>query len=121
MKLYWVALVPLLAACNILNNETAPNGTRTITLYNYFFYPASDTLDALEGDTISVTFVWSTNTFNHSVTWDSPPIPLRDSDVQSIGEMDVSLVPGEFDYHCSVHQVSDNMVGKIIVKPHEMM
>jgi len=121
-KAYWAAAIVLLAGCNILNNNDAPTGSRTVILYNYFYYPAHDTLAALEGDTITVTFLWSDNSFNHSVTWDSPPIPLRDSDIQAIGSMDVVLSPGVYDYHCATAEgMQANMVGQIVIKPHEAM
>jgi len=121
-KLYVIAAAVLLAGCNILGEETAPVGTRTIVLYNWFYYPATDTLTALEGDTISVTFAWSTNAVDHTVTWDRPtPIPLNDSERQSIGEFVVSLVPGEYTYHCSTPEgLQASMAGKIVIKPYVM-
>jgi plastocyanin len=121
-KAYWVVAAVLLAGCSILGEDAAPTGARTILLYNYFYYPASDTLTASDGDTINVTFQWTENAFNHSVTWDDTPIPLRSSEIQAIGSMDVNLVPGEYNYHCATAEgMAANMIGKIIVKPHPTM
>lgn len=122
-KAYWAAAIVLLAACNILNNDDAPSGTRTIILYNYFYYPAHDTLTAFEGDTIGVTFLWSDNAVNHSVSWDRPtPTPLSDSEIMALGQFDVTLVPGEYNYHCSTAEGQQaSMIGQIIIKPHMTM
>jgi plastocyanin len=121
-KVYWVAALSLLAACSILGEDSAPTGTRTIVLYNFFYYPAQDTLTALEGDTITVTFQWSENAFNHSVTWDDTPIPgIRSSEVQSVGSFEATLIPGTYDYHCSTAEgIAANMIGRIVIKPHPM-
>ena len=115
---WMVVLLPVVVACSILPS-TAPTGTRTIGLYNYFYYPATDTLIALDGDTIGVEFLWTDGAFNHSVTWDDTAYHLRNSEIQNVGTLDVTLVPGEYTYHCvTAEGIAANMVGKIVVKPH---
>jgi len=122
LRLRWVAAgAVVFAACGIVDTTTAPKATRTIAVYNYFFYPSHDTLFALDGDTIGVEFGWTDGADNHQVFWDNPPIPLRGSELQNVGTFDVTLVPGTFDYYCSQHGASLNMVGEIVILPHPTM
>jgi len=120
LRLRWVAAgTVLLAACSIVDTTTAPPSTRSIAVYNYFFYPAHDSIFALDGDTIGVEFVWTDGSDNHQVFWnDGNPTQLRGSELQNVGTFDVTLVPGVYDYYCSQHGASLNMIGEIVVRPH---
>lgn len=110
----WQAAVALaIVACNDATSGGANVGGRstTITVGNNFYNPTPDTVPAG-----SVTFSWSTPSNGHDVTWDGGPgtlpatIPVRTS-----GTADVTLVPGTYVYHCSIHG-SGVMSGTIVVQ-----
>ena len=118
-RLLMLAAIVLLGACNILSDTTAPTGSATIYIFNNFFYPATDAITANEGDTITVIFGWTPGTTDHNVTWVDGPASLpAGSNTQNIGTYQATLVPGTYHYQCTLHAVSDLMLGTITVNPH---
>ena len=85
----------------------------TITVGNDFFNPTPNTVAAG-----AVTFTWATPSSGHTLVWDSGPGTLPD-DVGFLtsGSRTVTLQPGVYEYHCSVHgSRSSGMRGTITVQ-----
>ena len=89
----------------------------TITVGNNVFSPSPDTVVAGQ-----VTFSWSTPSNGHTVTWDSGPGTLP-ADIGTVsapkpsGSSAVTLVAGQYQYHCARHGTSSSgMRGTIVVQ-----
>jgi len=71
----------------------------TITVGNDFFNPTPNTVAAG-----AVTFTWATPSSGHTLVWDSGPGTLpEDTGFLTSGSRTVTLQPGVYEYHCSVH------------------
>ena len=88
-------------------------GGSTITVNNDFFSPSSATVQAG-----AVTFTWATPSHGHTLTWDSGPGTLpANTGVITSGTRTVTLQPGTYQYHCSVHGAPGiGMHGTIVVQ-----
>ena len=85
----------------------------TITVGNDFFSPTPVTVAAG-----AVTFRWATPSHGHTLTWDSGPgtLPANTGTITS-GSRTVTLQPGTYQYHCSIHGgPGTGMHGTIVVQ-----
>jgi plastocyanin len=115
-RTYWFSafLVGVLAGCS---DSTSPNdgggggggggsgggggggSSATITVGNDFFNPTPNTVAAG-----SVTFTWATPSNGHTLVWDSGPGTLpANVGLLTSGSRTVTLQPGVYEYHCSIH------------------
>ena len=85
----------------------------TITVGNDFFSLTPVTVAAG-----AVTFRWATPSHGHTLTWDSGPgtLPANTGTITS-GSRTVTLQPGTYQYHCSIHGgPGTGMHGTIVVQ-----
>ena len=85
----------------------------TITVGNDFFNPTPNTVSAG-----AVTFTWATPSNGHTLVWDSGPGTLpADIGLLTSGSRTVTLQPGVYQYHCSIHgSRGSGMSGTITVQ-----
>jgi hypothetical protein len=119
MRLPLLMLAGLLSllACIPLNSPGATGNNIYVT--NFAFTPVLDSGTANKDDILVVTFRWadSASGVGHTIVWDDGPTHPPDDDLQFSGTYDVSLEPGQYSYHCSVHNEGFGMSGVIIVLP----
>jgi plastocyanin len=110
-RTYWAKLflVGVLAACGSSTSPSDGGGgggvgggggsNATITVGNDFFNPTPNTVAAG-----AVTFTWATPSSGHTLVWDSGPgtLPANIGFLTS-GSRTVTLQPGVYEYHCSIH------------------
>jgi plastocyanin len=109
-----LAAVLVLAGCSSsTSSEGGGASCTTITVGNDFFSPTPNTVAAGE-----VTFTWSTPSNGHTLIWDSGPGTLpANTVILTSGSRTVTLQPGVYEYHCSLHgSASSGMRGSIIVE-----
>ena len=107
----------LFEGCIPLNSPGASGNN--IYIGNYFFSPAIDSGTADRNDELAVTFWWadSMSGVGHTIVWDSGPPPLPENrPIQFNGTYTVTLTPGRYVYHCSLHE-QFFMTGLIIIVP----
>ncbi len=123
VRLLAIAALAVAAACG---NSTGYGGSppppppppppgghsTTITVANFSFSPAPDTVPAGK-----VTFSWASGSTTHNVTWDTGPgtLPANSSNMSS-GMYQPTLVAGTYTYHCTFHVTQYGMSGKIVVQ-----
>lgn len=92
---------------------TGGGHTANLSVNNNLFTPTPDTVPAG-----MVTFTWATPSNGHSIIWDSGPATLpANTSVMTSGTFTPTLVPGTYQYHCSVHGgPGTGMHGTIVVQ-----
>ena len=103
-----VLTIAVLAACSDSTGSSGGRGN-TITVSNNSFSPNPDTAAA----SVVVTFTWSNASNSHNVTWLTGPTTPANSSTMTSGNHVVTLSPGTYTYHCTLHS---GMNGTIVVE-----
>lgn len=118
MRLPLLMLTGLLSlpACIPLNSPGATGNSIYVT--NFAFSPVLDSGTANRDEVLIVTFRWadSASGVGHTIVWDDGPTLPPDNGLQFSGTYVVSLPPGRYTYHCSIH-TDFGMSGVIDVVP----